>query len=79
MPDQGKAVGVMSSTVPPDRFPDLVGWWFPLIGYDDRDNLMRIWQMMMPAEMFGGAKLLVQQAIGADWAKMTRRIPELAG
>jgi hypothetical protein len=78
MPDQGKAVGIMSSTVPQDRFPDLVGWWFPLIGDDDRENLMRIWQMVMPAEMFGGAKLLVQQAVGDDWAELTRRIPELS-
>jgi Hemerythrin HHE cation binding domain len=78
MPDQGKAVGVMSSTVPQDRFPEVVEWWFPLIGDDDRENLLRIWQMVMPAEMFGGAKLLVQKAVGDDWAEMTRRVPELA-
>jgi hypothetical protein len=78
MPDQGKAVGVMSSTVPQERFPDLVAWWFPLIGDDDRENLMRIWLMVMPAEMFAGGKLLVRQAIGDDWAELTRRMPELA-
>jgi hypothetical protein len=79
MPDQGKAVGVMSSTVPPERFPELVGWWFPLIGDDDRENLMRIWQLVMPAEMFGGAKSLVQKTVGDGWAEMTRRMPELIG
>jgi hypothetical protein len=78
MPDQGKAVGVMSSTVPQDRFPDVVDWWFPLIGDDDRENLMRIWQMVMPPEMFGGAKLLVRKAVGDGWAELTRRMPDLA-
>lgn len=77
--DQGKAVGVMSSTVPPERFPDVVAWMFPLIGHDDRENMTRIWQMLMPVEAFAGVKLLVQKAVGEDWQELTRRIPELAG
>ena len=32
MPEQGKAVGIMSSTVPQDRFPEVIAWMFPLIG-----------------------------------------------
>src|SRR6266481_3232428 len=44
VPDQGKAVGVMASTVPQDRFPELVAWMFPLLGHDDRENMTRIWQ-----------------------------------
>src|SRR3954470_13799347 len=28
VPDQGAAVGVMASTVPQDRFPELVAWMF---------------------------------------------------
>ena len=51
---------------------------FPLLGDDDRENMTRIWQMVMPAEVFAGAKQLVQRAIGDDWAELTRRIPELA-
>jgi hypothetical protein len=79
LPDQGKAVGVMSSTVPPERTPELIEWWFPLIGDDDRENLMRIWLMVMPAEVFAGAKSLVQKTVGDGWTEMTRRMPELAG
>src|SRR5512133_2777464 len=30
MPEQGKAVGLMASTVPQDRFPELIAWLFPL-------------------------------------------------
>jgi hemerythrin-like domain-containing protein len=44
VPDQGKAVGLMSSTVPQDRFPELIAWLFPLLGLDDRENMTRIWQ-----------------------------------
>ena len=76
-PDQGKAVGVMASTVPQERFPEVIAWMFPLIGHDDRENMVRIWQMVMPAEAFAGAKGPVRQAVGDDWAELTRRIPEL--
>ena len=77
--DQGQAVGVMASTVPQDRFPELVAWMFPLLGHDDRENMTRIWQMVMPADAFAGATALVEQAIGDEWAELARRIPELAG
>jgi hypothetical protein len=69
----------MSSTVPPDRFPELVAWMFPLMGNDDRENMTRIWQQVMPADAFTGATKLVQNAIGDDYAELARRIPELAG
>jgi hypothetical protein len=78
MPDQGKALGLMSSTVPQDRFPEATAWLFPLLGIDDRENLLRIWQMAMPPSIFAGAKQLVQKVIPDDWAELTRRIPELA-
>ena len=77
LPDQGKAVGVMADGVPQDRFPELVAWMFPLLGHDDRENMTRIWQMVMPPQAFAGATQLVQKAIGDDWAELSRRIPEL--
>jgi hypothetical protein len=77
-PDQGKAVGIMSSIVPQDRFPEVVAWMFPLIGHDDRENMTRIWQMVMPAQAFSRAKQLIQEAIGNDWTELTQRIPGLA-
>jgi hemerythrin HHE cation binding domain-containing protein len=78
VPDQGQAVGLMASTVPEDRFPELVAWMFPLMGHDDRENMTRIWQHVMPPEAFTGAAQLVATAIGDDWSELTRRIPELA-
>jgi hypothetical protein len=78
VPEQGKAVGVMASTVPQERFPDVIAWMFPLIGDDDRENMLRIWQMVMPPEAFAGAMQLVRQAVGGGWAELTRRIPDLS-
>jgi hypothetical protein len=77
--EQGHAVGVMASTVPQDRFPELVAWMFPLMGHDDRENMTRIWQQVMPPEAFAGATKLVEAAIGDDWTELSRRIPDLAG
>jgi Hemerythrin HHE cation binding domain len=78
VPDQGQAVGVMAGGVPQDRFPEFVDWMYPLLGDDDRENMTRIWQMLMPAEAFAGAVQLVHHAIGDDFAELHRRIPDLA-
>ena len=77
LPEQGKALGIMSSTIPRERFPELVGWLFPLIGHDDRENMTRIWQMVMPAPVFASVKGLIKNSLGSDWAELTRRIPAL--
>jgi len=78
MPEQAKAVGIMSSTVPQERFPEVIVWMFPLMGNDDRENMTRIWQMVMPAPVFTGVKQLIHAAIGDEWAELVRRIPTLA-
>jgi len=78
LPEQAKALGIMSSTVPQDRFPELIAWLYPLIGPDDRENMTRIWQMVMPPPVFAQVRQLIQKAIPNDWAELTRRIPSLA-
>jgi hypothetical protein len=78
MPDQGKVMGQMAGTVPQERFPDVIAWMFPLLGANDRENMIRIWQMVMPAPAFAGIKPLVRKAIGDDWAELERRIPALS-
>jgi len=77
VPDQAKAVGIMASTMPQDRFPEASRWLFPLLGDDDRENLIRIWQTMMPPPAFAQVKRLIQKVIGNDWSELTRRIPSL--
>lgn len=75
--DQNKALGIMAGNIPQERFSEVVAWLYPLIGHDDRENMTRIWQMLMPAPVFTGTKELIKKAIGNDWAELTRRIPTL--
>ncbi|MGZ4863814.1 MAG: hemerythrin domain-containing protein [Halobacteriota archaeon] len=77
MPEQWNAIGLMAKNVPPERFPEAMGWLFLLIGQDDRENLVRVWQTAMPAPVFAGVKGLIKKAIPSDWADLTERIPTL--
>jgi hypothetical protein len=77
LPEQGEALGIMAGMIPRERFPDMVAWLLPLIGNDDRENVIRIWQMVLPAPAFTGAKELIRKSVGDDWAELTHRIPTL--
>ncbi len=77
LPEQGKAVGIMAGEIPQERFPEVVAWMFPLMGLDDRENMTRIWQIVMPAPAFAAAKELIKKSNGSDWAEHTHRIPTL--
>ncbi len=72
-----KAAGIMSSVIPQDRFPELIAWEYPLIGLDDRENMTRILQMVMPPPVFANVKQVIQKAIGDDWSELIQRIPSL--
>jgi len=78
VPDQVKALGIMSGAVPQDRFPEAIRWLYPLLGDDDRENLTRIWQMLMPPPVFAQVSQLIRGAVGDEWAELVRRIPTLA-
>ncbi len=75
--EQGKAVGIMAGKVPQERSPELVKWLFPLVGLDDRETMVHIYQAMMPEPVFTSTMELIKQAIGSDWVELTRRIPTL--
>jgi hypothetical protein len=75
--NQGTVIGKMAQKIPQERFPEVVGWLYPLIGHNDRENMTRIWRQVLPEPAFAGAIKLVQAAIGNDWAELIRRIPEL--
>jgi hemerythrin-like domain-containing protein len=77
LPEQEKAIGIMVSKVPQERFSELVAWLFPLVGLDDRETMVHIYQMMMPEPVFASTKELIKNAIGSDWAELTQRIPTL--
>jgi hypothetical protein len=75
--NQWAVMGKMSQRVPPERFPDLAGWLFPLLENDDRDNMTRIWMQALPPPVFAGLAKVIKGAVGDGWAELTRRIPEL--
>jgi len=78
VPDQVKVLTVMASSIPRERFPEVVAWLYPLISPQDRETMTRIWQNALPPPLFVGAKELIRKAIGSDdWAELTRRIPDL--
>src|SRR5204863_8976431 len=78
VPDQVKAVGIMSSSMPGERVPEFTAWIYPLLGHDDRENFTRALQMLIPWEVFAPSIPLIHQATADGFAELTRRIPELA-
>jgi zinc finger protein-like protein len=79
LPEERGMAGAISGMVPRERFPEVIAWIFPLLHEDERENLTRVFQMLMPPEVFAGVRGLIQKTLGDDWADLTRRIPELAG
>jgi hemerythrin-like domain-containing protein len=78
VPDQVKILTVMASSIPRERFPEVVAWLYPLISPQDRETMTRIWQTALPPPVFAGAKELIRKAIsGDDWGDLIHRIPDL--
>lgn len=77
LPNQGAIVGEMAQKIPQERFAEVIGWLFPLIDSDDRENMVRIWQKSLPEPAFMRVTSLIKTAIGSDWGQLIRRIPEL--
>jgi len=75
--EQVSIVGLMSKKVPPDRFPVLVQWLFPLLDLDDRVVVTKGWMTLMPPQVFDGLKPLIRKTVADDWVELTRLIPEL--
>ncbi len=75
--EQGKAISIMASKVPQERFSELVAWLFPLVGLDDRETMIHIYQAMMPEPVFVSTKELIKKSIGSEWAELTERVPTL--
>ena len=75
--EQFKAISILASSIPQKRFPEFVAWMFPLMRNDDRENMIRIMQAVIPAPAFSGAKELIKKAVGSDWDELMHRIPTL--
>jgi zinc finger-like protein len=69
--------GIMSSKIPPDRFPAAVRWLFPLLNFDDQVVVTKGWMTFMPPQVFANVKPLIKSSVAEDWEMITQRIPEL--
>ena len=75
--EQASIVGLMSKKVPPEKFPNLIQWLFPLLDLEDQVVVTKGWSTLMPLQVFAGVKPLIKKAVAENWAKLTLRIPEL--
>ncbi len=69
--------GIMSSKIPPDRFPTAIVWLFPLLNLNDRVTITRGWMMFMPPQVFAGVTPIIKNAVAEGWDAIVQRIPEL--
>jgi hemerythrin-like domain-containing protein len=75
--EQASIVGLMSSKVPPEKFPALVQWLLPLLDFDDRVVITEGWMKLMSPQVFDGLKPLMKKIMAEDWVSLSRLIPNL--
>jgi iron-sulfur cluster repair protein YtfE (RIC family) len=69
--------GIMSSKIPPDRFPAAIKWLMPLLDLNDQVTVTKGWMTLMPPQIFASVKPLIKKAVAEGWDKISERIPEL--
>jgi iron-sulfur cluster repair protein YtfE (RIC family) len=70
--------GIMSSKIPPDRFPAAIVWLFPLLDLNDQVTVTKGWMTLMPPQIFANVKPLIKNAVAEGWDMLVQRIPELS-
>lgn len=75
--EQASIVGLMSRSVPSDRFPTLIQWLFPLLDIENQVVVTQGWMSLMPPQVFANVKPLIEKAVAENWVELNRRIPEL--
>jgi hypothetical protein len=76
-PAQASMVGTMSRSIPPEKFPMLVQWLFPLLDNEERAVMSGVWEALMPPDVFEKVKPLIRKAAGGEWDDLVRRLPAL--
>ena len=69
--------GIMSSKIPPDRFPAAIAWLMPLLDQNDQVTVTKGWMTFMPPQMYANVKPLIKNAVAQGWNMIAQRIPEL--
>jgi hypothetical protein len=76
-PSQAAMVGRMSGSVPPEKFPMLVQWLFPLLDLEERAVMTGVLKALMPPEVFEKQKSLIRKTVAGEWDDLVRRLPGL--
>jgi hemerythrin-like domain-containing protein len=74
LPDERGMVGTVSGMVPRERFPEVIAWILPLLNDVDRRNLVDVFRMLMPAEVFAGVARSIQGVLGDEWPALAARV-----
>lgn len=75
--EQVTIAGLMSKKVPPDKFPTMVQWLFPLLDLKDQIVVTKGWKTLMPPQVFASLKPLIKKSASENWDELNQRIPEL--
>jgi hypothetical protein len=75
--EQADIGALVSKSVPPDRFPTMIQWLFPLLDLRDQVIVAKGWMGLMPPQVFAGIRPLMEKAVGRNWVELTAQIPEL--
>jgi iron-sulfur cluster repair protein YtfE (RIC family) len=76
--EQVSIVNIMSSKVPPERFPTMIKWLFTLLDQEDQVTVTRHWMTLMPPQVFATIKPLIKKNVAANWVELIQQIPELS-
>jgi len=76
--DEQVNIGVlMSRNIPPDKFPVMIQWLFPLLDLEDQVIVAKGWVKVMPPQVLAGIRPLIEKATAGNWFKLIREVPEL--
>lgn len=75
--EQAYMVERIGAETPEEVFPDAVAFVFGLAAPEDRAVITRGWMEAFGADGFAYSLPLIQQAVGADWDDLVKRVPEL--
>jgi len=75
--EQAAIAGLMSRKVPPDKFPTMIQWLFPLLDLKDQTVVAKGWMNLMPPQVFANIKPSIEKATAENWVELTKLIPEL--
>ena len=70
--EQADIGALVSKSVPPDKFPTMIQWLFPLLDLRDQVVVAKGWMGLMPPQVFAGIRPLIEKAVGWELGQVDR-------